>query len=118
MINAGRVQKRKIFEDFENELKIKGYENQEKYGNTFRQILNSVYKHCPQDIRPNITRLNTLSVLMIKDNMYIYLEVDEKRKYDTLLSVTVPEDVEKGGTYNLPLDKALLQIDKVCRSKT
>lgn len=118
MINEGRVQKRKIYEDFENELRVKGKKYEEKYSNIFRQILNSVYKHSPHDIRPNITRFDTLSVLVVKNHMYIYIEVDENRKYDTLLSVTMPEDVEKGGTYNLPLHKALLEIDKVCRSKT
>lgn len=117
MINAGRVQKRKIFADFENELMIKGLENKAKYEHTFRQILNSVYKHCLQDIRPNITRFNTLSVLLIKDHKYIYLEVDEKRKYDTMLSVTIPDDVDKGGIAMMPLDKALSKIDDVCRSK-
>lgn len=117
MINAGRVQKRKIFVDFENELKIKGFENKAKYEDVFRKILNSVYKHSLEDIRPNITRFNTLSVLLIKDHKYIYLEVDEKRKYDTMLSVTVMDDIDKGGITMLSLDNALKKIDDICRSK-
>lgn len=117
MTNTGRVQKRKIFVDFENELKRKGQDNKAKYEEMFREILNTAYKHSLQDIRPNITRFNTLSVLMIKDHKYIYLEVDERRIYDTMLSVTVMDDVDKGGIYNLPLDKALKKIDDVCRWK-
>jgi hypothetical protein len=117
MINAGRVQKRKIFEDFENELKVKGLENREKYENDFRTILNSVYKHSLEDIRPSITRFNTLSVLLIKEHKFIYLEVDEKRKHDTLLSINIMDDIDKGGLYNLPLKEALKKIDIACRSK-
>lgn len=117
MINAGRVQKRKIFEDFENELKVKGLENRAKYENEFRTILNDVYKHCLEDIRPSITRYNTLSVLLIKEHKYIYIEVDERRKHDTLLSINIINDIDKGGVYNLPLKEALKKIDEACRLK-
>lgn len=117
MINAGRVQKKKIVEDFENELRIKGVENKSKYEDVFQKILKSVYKHSLQDIKPTITRFNTLSLLMIKEHKYIYLEVDEKRKYNTMLSITIPDEIDKGGIYIIPLDKALKKIDLICRQK-
>jgi hypothetical protein len=117
MINVGRVQKRKIFEDFENELKVKGVENRTKYETEFRTILDSVYKHCLEDIRPSITRHKTLSVLLIKDHKYIYIEVDDKRKHDTLLSINIINDIDKGGIFILPLKEALKKIDVACRLK-
>lgn len=117
MIDKGRVQKRKILEDFENDLKIKGISERENYEENLRTILNRVYKHSFQDIRPSISRFKTLSVLLIKEHKHIFLEVNEKRKHNTLLSINIFDDIEKGGHYLLPLDEALNKIDEACRTK-
>lgn len=117
MIKEGRIQKQKVIQDFENELEIKTVENKEKFKDLFEEILENVYKHSFQDIKASITRLGTLSILMIKDHKYIYLELVENQNYQAMLSVTMINSMENTGVYFLSLDEALKKISVVCRQK-
>lgn len=107
-----KVKKEKVIKEFREELKLKQVEDREVFDEPFFKILNQVYKHEPENIKPNITRFGTLSFIVKKNHTYIYLEWSPKRIPSTLLSITIMSDeFDDGGIYTLTLDEALKKID-------
>lgn len=114
-----KVKKEKVIREFREEIKLKGLEKEMQiYDEPFFKILNHVYKYHPRNITCNLSRLNSLTFVVIIDHIYIYIEWSSKTVINTLLSITImDEDFDDGGIYTVPLDEALENIDRVCKKK-
>lgn len=113
-----KVKKEKVIREFREELKIKGIENRDIYEEPFFKILNHVYKYHPRNITCNLSRLNSLTFVVIIDHIYIYIEWSSKHVINTLLSITImDENFDDSGIYTVTLDEALENIDRVCKKR-
>jgi hypothetical protein len=113
-----KVKKEKVIREFREELKTKGLEKREVYEELFFEILNRVYTLKPKEMRCHLSRLNSLSFLVILDHTYIFIEWSVGKNPDTLLSITMFDDFENGGIYFTSLDNALNIIEDTCKTKT
>lgn len=119
-MNKPKVKKEKVIREFREELKLKGIEkNQPLYDEAFFTILNHVYKYHPRNITCHLSRLNSLTFLVMVDHTYIYIEWSPTKERKTLLSITIMDGYfdQGGGIYTVTLEEALEKIDKVCKVK-
>ena len=116
-----KVKKEKVIKEFRDELIAKNVDplQREIYDEPFFKILNHIYQYHPKEIKCHISRLNSLTFLMILDHTYIYIDWAINRKFSTLLSITIMDgEFDDSGIYTLSLDDALKNIDKVCKKET
>jgi hypothetical protein len=117
-MNKTKVKKEKVIREFREELKLKGIENREVYDEPFFKILNHVYQYQPKEIKCHVSRLDSLTFLVIVEHTYIFIEWSPIRNFETLLSITIMnQEFDQGGIYTTTLDEALKEIDKVCKKK-
>jgi hypothetical protein len=117
-MDKSKVKKEKVIREFREELALKGIEKKKIYDEPFFKILNHVYHYHPREIKCHISRLNSLTFLVILDHTYIYIEWSSKQIPNTLLSITIMDGkFDDGGIFNLKLDDALRTINKICKKK-
>jgi hypothetical protein len=118
-MDDAKLMKGRVIADFKQELKLKGFEKKGIYETTFLKVLNNIYDYGAKNILSGISRYKTLTFHLRFDHMHIYLEWNPEKKdsSNTLLNITDVNDFERGGTYYLTLERALLKINGVCRSK-
>lgn len=113
-----KVKKEKVIKEFREELINKNVTNREIFDKPFFEILNHVYKYNPKETKCHLTRLGSMTFLVIVDHTYMYLEWSPKKDVPTLLSITVMDgEFDDGGIYHLSLSEVLEKMDEQWKTK-